>query len=158
MRKTTGIVVALFVLLALAMPAAAKTDRIPFSGVDTFIAQTDPGRQWVSDDGILHVRGSVSTYTSTSDSVYYAGEAVIVVNYNLDLATGNGQLWGTSHLSNGDGGFDGTWVGKFIAYSWEGKGQSKGFGDMAGYQQRFTLQWAPFGDTAEGYTFLPGNK
>lgn len=159
MRKTTGIVVALFVLLALAIPAAAKTDRVPFSGQDTFIAQTDPGRQWFSDEGrIMHVRGSVSTYTSTSDSVYYEGDAVIVVNYNLDLATGNGQLWGSSRLSTSTGGFDGTWVGKFTAFSWAGNGLAKGFGDMVGYQQRFTLQAASFGDTVEGFTFLPGNK
>ncbi len=159
MRKTTSIVGILFVLLALAMPAAAKTDRIPFSGQDTFVEQTDPGRVWFSDHGrIMHVRGSVSTYTSTSDSIYFGGDAVIVVNYNLDTSTGNGQLWGTSHSTIGDGGFDGTWVGKFTAFVWEGKGQTKGYGDMAGYQQRFTLQAASYGDTAAGYTFLPGNN
>jgi hypothetical protein len=161
MRRAATISAALVVLLAMAVPAVAKTDRIAFSGEDTLVEQGVPARYWESDDGILHARGSVSTYTSTSDSDFYGGDLTIVVNYNLDPATGKGTLWGTSHLEvDGDGGFDGTWTGKFTGTEtvWVGHGRSKGYGSLDGYQQRYDLAWAWFGDVVEGFTFMPGNK
>lgn len=161
MRRTATIAAALVVLFTMAVPAVAKTDRIAFSGEDLFVGQVLPGRQWVSDDGILHVRGSMSTYTSTSDSVFYGGDLTIVVNYNLDLATMTGTMWGTSHLEvDDDGGFDGTWTGKFTGTEtvWVGHGRSKGYGTLNGYQQRYDVAWASFGDVVEGFTFMPGNQ
>lgn len=161
MRRTATIAAALVVLFTMAVPAVAKTDRIAFSGEDLLVGQVLPGRQWVSDDGILHVRGSMSTYTSTSDSVFYGGDLTIVVNYNLDLATMTGTMWGTSHLEvDDDGGFDGTWTGKFTGTEtvWVGHGRSKGYGTLNGYQQRYDVAWASFGDVVEGFTFMPGNQ
>lgn len=161
MRRTATIAAALVVLFTMAVPAVAKTDRIAFSGEDLLVGQVLPGRQWVSDDGILHVRGSMSTYTSTSDSVFYGGDLTIVVNYNLDLATMTGTMWGTSHLEvDDDGGFDGTWTGKFTGTEtvWVGHGRSKGYGTFNGYQQRYDVAWASFGDVVEGFTFMPGNQ
>lgn len=161
MRRAATIAAALVVLLAMAVPAVAKTDRIAFSGEDRVVEQgVSLARYWVSDDGVEHMRGLVSTYASTSDSEFYEGDLTIVVNWNVDLATGKGTLWGTSHLEvDGDGGFDGTWTAKFTGTEtvWTGHGRSKGYGTLDGYQQRYDLAWAPFGDVVEGFTFMPGN-
>lgn len=163
MRKTTAILVALVVLLAMAVPASAKTDRIPFSGEDHLTVEPHGGTSWVSDDGVLHMRGSMSEYDARDGGEFYTGDASIVVNFNMDLATGQGRMWGTSHIDvdGYDGGFTGKWVGWFTASGWEGRGHAKGFGDLAGYQQRYTLESALFndgpGDIIEGFTFLPGN-
>ena len=159
MRKTTAIFAALAVLLVMAVPASAKTDRMPFSGEDHLTVAPHGGRMWVSD-GIVHVRGSMSEYDATSDSEFYVGNSSIVVNYNLDLATMRGRMWGTStvDVAGYDGGFTGTWVGWFTPTGWEGRGLSHGYGELAGYQQRYDLAWAPFGDAIEGFTFMPGNR
>lgn len=164
MRKATAILVALVVLLVMAVPASAKTDRIPFSGEDHLTVPPHGGTSWISDDGILHMRGSMSEYAATSDSDFYTGDADIVVNFNMDLATGQGRMWGTSHIDVDGyiGGFTGRWVAWFTETGWEGRGHARGYGDLTGYQQRYTLESAMFGDVPgdviEGFTFLPGNK
>lgn len=159
MRRATTILVAVVVLLTMAVPASAKTDRIPFSGEDHLTVAPHGGRMWMSDDGVVQVRGSMSEYDARYGGEFYTGDASIVVNYTLDLATMTGRLWGTNHLDveGYDGGFTGRWVAWFTPTGWEGRGLSHGFGELAGYQQRYTLTSAPFGDLIEGFTFLPGN-
>ena len=160
MRRTTAILVALVVLLAMAVPASAKTDRIPFSGEDHLTVLPHGGTSWISEDGVLHMRGSMSTYDASSDSEFYNGVAYIVVNFNMDLATGQGRMWGTNHIDvvGYDGGFTGKWIAWFTETGWEGRGHSKGYGELDGYQQRYDLESALFGDYIEGFTFMPGNK
>ncbi len=159
MRKATVMLVALVVLLVMAVPASAKTDRVPLSGEDHFKVAPHGGSTWMSD-GVLHVRGSMSAYDTESDSELYQGVTSIVVNYNLDLATMQGRMWGTSHLevTGYDGGFDGTWVGWFTDTGWAGRGLAHGFGELTGYQARYDLHAAPFGDFVDGFIFMPGNK
>jgi len=159
MRRATTILIALVVLLTMAVPASAKTNRIPFSGEDHLTVAPHGGRMWMSDDGVVQVRGSMSEYGALYGGEFYTGDASIVVNYTLDLATMTGRLWGTNHIDvdGYDGGFTGRWVAWFTATGWEGRGLSHGFGELAGYQQRYTLTSAHFGDLIEGFTFLPGN-
>lgn len=162
MRRVMTISAALIVLLAMAVPAVAKTDRIPFSGTDTNQVQVDPGRMWFSDDGrIMHVRGSVSDYTSISNMPeFYSGTATIVVNWNYDFETESGRLWGTSNIAIDDNsGFAGTWVAEWTGdgFAWVGHGLAKGYGDLEGYQQRYDLESIPGGDAVVGFTFMPGN-
>lgn len=135
-----------------------------FSGADYVTGPpVDEGNQWVSDGDQLHVRGLTIEYDSVSDSEYYRGTTTVVVNMNQDLTTGLGTMWGTVDLvlDEFDGGFFGTWNAKFtgeVAPSWTGIGRSHGYGEVAGFQQRYTLIQAPFGDIVEGFTFSPGNK
>jgi len=166
MRRTTVILVALVVLLTMAVPASAKTTRIPFSGEDHLTVDPHGGRMWISDDGVVHVRGSMSEYDARYGGEFYTGDASIVVNYNLDLNTMTGRLWGTNHIDvdGYDGGFEGRWVGWFTETGWEGRGLSHGYGDLTGYQQRYSLESATLaadgfnGDYIEGFTFMPGDK
>ena len=163
MRRTTAILVALVVLLTMAVPASAKTTRMPFSGEDHLTVDPHGGRMWVSDDGVVHVRGSMSEYDAHYGGQFYTGDASIVVDHNLDLATMTGRLRGTSNIDvdGHDGGFVGTWVGWFTATRWEGRGLSHGYGELTGYQQRYSLESANLddvgfnGDYIEGFTFMP---
>jgi hypothetical protein len=160
MRRGTAIILALTTALVLSLPAAATTDKIPFIGEDTLVALLDPGTEWFSD-GVWHVRGWTGLYESTSDSPYYEGETVIVANWNLNLANGNGGIWGTSYieLDGFDGGFAGSWAGSWSSFVWSARGAAGGFGDLDGWQQRYDLQQTGFGlDAAVGVTFGPGNR
>lgn len=160
MRRGITIVVVLLTAFAMSLPAAATTDMIAFSGEDTLLEVLDPGTEWYSD-GVWHVRGWTGLYDSTSDSSYYEGENVIVANWNLNLANGNGGIWGTSYieLDEFDGGFAGSWAGSWSSFVWSARGAARGFGDLDGWQQRYDLQQTGFGtDTALGVTFDPGNR
>lgn len=158
MRKATSILVALVVLLTMAVPASAKTNRIPFSGEDHLTVAPHGGRMWMSDDGVVQVRGSMSEYDARYGGEFYTGDVSLVVNYTLDLTTMTGRLWGTNSIdvAGYDGGFTGKWVAWFTDTGWAGRGLAHGYGELAGYQQRYTLTSAPFGDLIEGFTFLPG--
>ncbi|HEX9123174.1 MAG TPA: hypothetical protein VF984_07415, partial [Actinomycetota bacterium] len=128
------------------------------SGLDLQVAVQDPGVTWVSDDGIQHVRGWTGTYVTT-DAIYGVGSLTIVGNWNLNLTTGNGALWGTMYyvFPAASGGFVGTWNAKFSAFAWSGKSQGTGFGDLAGWQLRQDIQaTSPISDVYTGFVFNPG--
>lgn len=164
MHRLIAFPVVLLAALAMSSPTTAKVDRMEFSGADYVTGPpVDDGRQWVSDDGQLHIRGLTVEYKAVSDSPYYNGTTTIVVNVNQDLATGLGTMWGTSHvvLDEFDGGFTGNWTAQFTGDddpTWTGIGRSHGYGEVDGFQQRYTLTQAEFGDTLDGFTFSPGNK
>lgn len=159
MRKLLTLLTTLLLALTVAAPAHAKTERIPFEALEVPIAQLDEGRRWVSGDGIEHTRGLTLVYSATSDSAYYRGQTLVVVNMNEDPATGQGTLWGTSDLmlSDYEGGFAGTWVGSFNSdgSGWVATGRTRGYGEVAGLQQRFTVDHT---GALTGFVLVPGGS
>ncbi len=158
--KRAWIVVLVATLTSLVMvpSAGAVTERIPTSGVDVIVQLVDPGREWVTEDGVDHVRGWTGEYRTT-DALYGVGSLLIVANWNLNLATGNGPLWGTMlyEFPSANGGFEGTWTAKFSAFVWSGKSQGTGFGDLQGWQLRQDLQsTGPGVDVYTGFVANPG--
>lgn len=142
---------------AMAPSAGAATERLETSGVDQQVAVLDPGREWTNDD-IQHVRGWTGDY-ETTDHLYGQGSLLIVANWNLDLSTGDGTLWGTMYYEfpSFGGGFVGTWNAKFSSFVWSGKSQGMGFGDLAGLQLRQEIQaTGPTSDVYTGFVFNPG--
>jgi hypothetical protein len=157
-RAWIVLLVAAMMSLATAPSAVGVTERIATSGTDTFVALVDPGREWVTEDGVYHVRGWIAEYV-TSDALYGEGSLLIVASWNLDLTTGNGPLWGTMHYEfpTADGGFEGTWNAKFSTFVWSGKSQGTGFGSLEGWQLRQDIQsTGPGGDVYTGFVFDPG--
>jgi len=159
MRRTrTVLLMAAMMSLVLMPSAGAVTERMATSGVDVMVRLVDPGRGWVTQDGVDHVRGWTATY-ETSDALYGVGSLLIVVNWNLNLATGNGPLWGTMYYEfpAANGGFQGTWNAKFSAFVWSGKSQGTGFGDLEGWQLRQDIRsTGPGTDAYTGFVFNPG--
>jgi hypothetical protein len=158
MRRFLTLFTALLLALTVTSPAQAKTVRVPFEAQEVTIAVPDPGRSWVSG-GIEHTRGLTLVYAATSDNAYYRGETTVVVNMNVSLATGRGTMWGTSdlELSDYEGGFAGTWVATFYpdGSGWIAQGRTRGYGEVAGLQQRFSVDNTGF---VTGFVMIPGGS
>ncbi len=169
MRRTSLLVAATLMLAAFvpASMASATTTRISAAGIETCddANPIDPGTAWVDEDGVLQVRGltlACLAEGSEGETEFLAGDEVVVVNFNQDLATGEGTLWGTwtSYLDfyGGEAGFAGTWNGHWDSSApsgWLGKAVGKGFGELGGWQARFDLRTEA--DSTGGYVFDPGS-
>ena len=96
MRKILLPMVTLLVLsVMLIAPTMAKTE-VPYSShIES--ALVDPGKQWVTEDGILHIRDSywVGTEVGTLGSSTFEDW----LSLNVDLATGEGNFYGHWQLT-----------------------------------------------------------
>jgi hypothetical protein len=142
-------------VLALALPAAAAQTKIPISGEDVIVPNgvLDGGREWYSAGGrIQHVRGWTGEYETTGGE-YVDGTSIVVANWNLDLASGDGTMWGTTDLTltGTNGGWHETWVAKFDDFVWSGWAVGRGFGDLQGMKIRLDV-WS----TGEGLDEFEG--
>jgi hypothetical protein len=88
--------------LVFAGPSSAKSTQTPvdFWEVSCLVS---PGMDWVSEDGVLHGRGRVTevtlyAYNSVAMAAEIVGSSTAVGNANIDLATGDGRLFGTVSL------------------------------------------------------------
>lgn len=157
-RAWMAVLVATSMSLVMVPSAGAVTERVAISGQDTLVQLVDPGDEWVTEDGVDHVRGWTGRY-ATADALYGVGSLLIVANWNLNLTTGNGPVWGTMYYEfpSASGGFRGTWNAKFSAFVWSGKSQGTGFDGLEGWQLRQDLQsTGPGVDVYTGFVFSPG--
>jgi len=110
MKKILITTIALLALsLMLVVPAKAKTAEPYSSHIES--ALIDPGKQWVSEDGILHIRNSYWMGTEVGT----LGSSVLEdwLSLNVDLATGEGTFSGNWLLTfDGLGTISGTATGK----------------------------------------------
>ena len=108
----------LIVLSTLAAPVAAGTIRTEYDGVETYVKPVLPGRQWVSEDGVLNIRGAQEAYRDVVDDPRLCGDAMVTVNANFHFADPPvfvfGSMWGTLRIDNDNEGdyWEGNWVGK----------------------------------------------
>jgi hypothetical protein len=106
-------VLAMVVILVSAVPAAARTTRIYYTAAECPITQGNPERQWISGN-ILHQRGIPLHNILTSDSLYWVGTNDVVMNTEINLATGEVHAYGI--VSIHPGAHDGTWDGHFSTH------------------------------------------
>jgi hypothetical protein len=148
MRRIWSVVLALVLGLMCAAPVAGDTTRHAYACSGTLTNLVAPGTFWV-EDGALHMRGFLAVYELTGDELC-AGTLTGGANFNLDLATWSGVVWGTStiELDAYDGGFRASLVAHFTADDplrpdatdiWAGKTVRHGYGELAGWQARGTL-------------------
>lgn len=159
-RSMLALVVMGLLVVASAPAALATTTKMAFAGTSTFVAETDPGTATMAGS-ILSVRRLVWVYEDAG-SPYVAGSDTVVINYDLDLVTGSGSLWGKDRiepLAFPAGAFDCSWHGTFASFVWTGRVVCHGEGSLAGWQLRADLVPAPGGRTSAmpGYVFLPGS-
>lgn len=161
MRTFITLVAAAAVLtLALAPAAAAKTTRVQVEGYETLSEVVSEGSMSMAGS-VVSVRGIVWIYTQTGHRML-SGTDRVVINYDLDLATGSGELWGKNRIdptAYPGGHFDCSWHGTFVDYAWTGKVVCHGDGSLRGWQLRLALLPEPGGeaDTTVGFAFLPGH-
>jgi hypothetical protein len=151
-------VIAAVALLTVAHPAGAETVRIPFTGTSVLLEEFPPDRAWFSD-GVYHVRGatSISRGTTTMGANEVTGITTTVVNFNVNLSTGDGSAWGTLETTQDDGGCGGTFTATLTGSAVSGKTVEKCFGELAGWQARTEFESTGSGRNAyTGFLFNPG--
>jgi hypothetical protein len=110
MKKTLISAVALLaVSMLLVAPAKAKTTGAYSSHIESVLM--DPGKQWVSEDGILHIRDSY--WVGTEVGTLGSSTLEDWLSLNVDLATGEGNFNGHWQLTfEGRGTFSGSATGR----------------------------------------------
>ncbi len=110
MKKILLPMVALLILsVMLITPTKAKTEEPYSSHIES--AMIDPGKQWVSEDGVLHIRDSY--WVGTEVGTLGSSTLEDWLSLNVDLATGKGNFYGHWQLTFKEGStFSGTATGK----------------------------------------------
>jgi hypothetical protein len=116
-KKGLFIVMAgLMVLSILVAPVAAGTIRTEYQGFESYVEPLSPGRQWISEEGVLHIRGGQEAYLDEVDDPRLCGDTVVTLNVNFHFADPPvfvyGPMWGTFLIENDDGYWEGSWVGE----------------------------------------------
>jgi hypothetical protein len=129
------IVLTLCITLLIAAPAAARVTRINYEAHECAVAPwSEPEGMWVSEDGVLHMRGVLVTNLIDSDSPYLAGTNMVNMNLDLNPATGEGHASGTVLIT--PIAKNGTWEGRFSTHvspnGIQGKAVVHGTGELAG--------------------------
>lgn len=159
-----GAVLVLLALFLAAKPAAAGTDWMEFEAFNIQCSVEDPGEQWVSDDGILHVRDIVYRAVVVSESPTHNGTARIV-SVNRDPSTGFMALHST--LESYPVAYpDGYWAGVSSLQINEGHASGiarlRGYGELEGRLIKAELTPLPppvlagFADACDGNLPLGG--
>lgn len=151
--------VTLAVVLAGAASVSADQPRVSFvDATETVCTIPDPGKQWVSGDGILHVRGQVRhdrvVPNPGQGDPRVNGFADLTANLDLDLATGDGTLAGSVQVTPLDPVYHGaSFVGHFNAKLTAGlaigRADAQGIGDFDGLKLSGTF--ANFVSTSTGH-------
>jgi hypothetical protein len=156
-------IVGLILVSVLAAPVAAETTWTEFEGWSTVqeCPWCAPGRMWVSEDWVLHIRGMQEYYYNSFSDPRIAGYEVVTINVNMQLPEVYGPMWCTTRLENDDGYWESTAVGYRTA---EGASYIHavyhGHGAYEGLQARLDITRddpnAPF--WVEGVIMDPGGK
>jgi hypothetical protein len=108
---------------------------------------------WLSG-GVMHIRGASFDCTDVSEFAPVAGTNHIVLNGNFK-ADGSAVMWGTIHLANSDGAWDGSWTGKTAA---DGDNLIRGVAHGSGAYQGMKMFSFVTDGTNNGYILEPGAK
>lgn len=149
-------VAGLILLSILAGPVAARTIWTDYEGFEYYVEPVAPGRQWVSEDGVLHVRGGQEAYRDEVSDTRISGDVVVTLNANFRFADPPvmvyGPMWGTLRIDNDGGYWEGSWVGErtelqgfsYIRAVMHGHGGYEGLQARAKYVRESPDPSAPF--------------
>jgi hypothetical protein len=137
MKKwTILLLVGVIALTIVVVPASAKTIRTPVEGQEVCGDLNDI----VFDPFDLHARDGWMVCTDTFDDDRLTGEALVMVNWNFKFFNYHpyGPMWGTVHLENQDGYWEGSWVGEITKLEGDSYINSilRGHGAYEGLQAR----------------------
>lgn len=109
-RRIAAALCAAGIAVALAAPASADARRTYFTGTEQATAFS-PGT-WITDGSKLYVSGATQSATEMASDPRVSGQAAIGVTAVWDAVTWTGPMWGTFHVENSDGAWDGYWQGE----------------------------------------------
>jgi len=160
--RRLGLAFALAGLLATAAaPAALGCTTIgQVNDKETTVAVVSPGVT-TQNGSLVSVRGMVVTEADESTSPFVAGTSTGVVNYDINLASGIGRIWGTDTkqpTAYPHGHWDCRFSGNMASGTWTAKGSCVGRGALKGWKYTADLaQMATF-VAATGYVFRTGHR
>lgn len=130
-------ITSLLLIIAFSSPvshASGGATKIDFEAEEALAPIGPPGKIWVSDDGVQHIRDFPVAGPVWGD---LNGTLTVIANINLDLATGDGTAFGTFVLDVEWNGLIGTFEGRsqwkydgFLITN--GQGSARGTGDFEG--------------------------
>jgi hypothetical protein len=167
-RPAVALTLAGALLLATGSAALATTTKIPDVGqehVTSGVGSVPP----TLSGSIMSVRNEHHVaYLTAIDGVTVTGSETTVANWELDVVTLTGRLWGTSQIvplplsDPAVGGmncvFDGTFVPGTFGGAWTAHSVCHGYGVLAGWQSRSDATSQVYGSSFVGYKFVPANK
>lgn len=158
-RLVIGLVVAGLLQVTTAAGVVAKTTKIEVAGTATTIQMVPGTDTWVGS--VESMRGMVLVENGVWNSDYLTGPQVGIVNFDLDYATGRGEMWGSDHHSPTafpGGGWDCVFHATIVDFLATGKGVCHGTGTFHAWQWRAELHmtWGSPVTTFTGYFFEPG--
>ena len=147
-KRKAWLWVVLILIASLVFPVVSVTAK---STTTSFVAQESvapvgpPERQWISEDGVLHVRNRPAEGTIWGD---LNGTVTVISNINLDLATGNGTGHSTIIREGEWNGMTGSFEGRsqftFVGFQFnEGQTTAHGTGDFEGLLMKVTFTSNP---------------
>ena len=165
LARTVGVSISSLLVIVVSSSWASHADgaegngavKIDFEAEEALAPIGPPGKIWVSDDGVQHIRDLPVAGTVWGD---LNGTLVIVSNRNLDLATGHGTAHGTAVLEVKWNGLFGTFEGRS---EWKieafrivaGQFIGHGTGDFEGMQMQANFFNAATGTPLIGTILIP---
>jgi hypothetical protein len=130
----TIFILIMVVILVGVIPATAKAVRVDYVSAGCIVYQGPPERFWISEDGIVHMRGITVNQTDTSTNDYDNGIATLIMNVDINPVTGYGHAYGS--LTVYPIAYDGTWVGQWSTHispeGLRGSATARGTGELEG--------------------------
>lgn len=164
---TLGATVLIVGTVILSGNAWAETIEIPVSGTDA-VTTIDPGVQFTDSEGITHYRGLVQIAQimgQDSDGVPVTGVGHYVVNINIDMVTGDGDMNVKMSTEMTYGDLAGAWRGTadlpITGFVFDGPfNYSRGSGDFDGWHMRGSVTGIFAGpeNSWGGYFHVPGGE
>jgi len=109
-RHLASVLCAAGIAVALAAPASAGAKRTHFTGTEH--QTVGSYGTWISDGSKLYISGATLFATRDATDPRVSGQETLTIAAIWDAATWTGPMWGTFHLENGDGAWDGYWHGE----------------------------------------------
>jgi hypothetical protein len=159
-RFVVAVVVAGLLIATTASGVVAKTTKIEVAGTATTMAMVPGTETWVGS--VQSVRGLVLVQNGVWNSVYLTGPQVETINFDLDYATGRGEMWGSGHhdvTAVPGAGWDCRFHATIVNLEATGKGVCQGTGTLHTWQWRATMHlvWGSPVTELTGYFFEPGH-
>ncbi len=161
MKHTKFLSMLVFVLVAVLLhpsPALAKAQRTTFTGTATFGESINVGEWTFLPDGSGHARGIVEVYHDVNTDPRVTGIETVDYNFNFRPAPSSpiglaGRIWGTTHIENEGGNWDGTWTAEMTD---EGEYFARGVAQGSGGYKGLIGHWDIYSPTPTGPFELSG--
>jgi hypothetical protein len=150
-----------FVLVAVLLnpsPATAKAQRTSFTGISNFGETLNAGEWTFLPSGNVLARGIVERYHDVGTDPRVTGQETIVSNGNFRPAPSSelglaGHLWGTFHIENAGGTWDGTFTSEITE---DGEYFYRGVAHGSGGYEGLIGHWEAYRNGHSGQFTLSG--